>query len=348
MRTQNRNGLTLIDVAVVLIILVVLAAFLLPATRGSREAALRSNCKNKLRQLGLAMHNYHETHLVFPPGWVAVRGPLSGEQERSAYGWGTYIIPFIDSAPLYRSINFKAADPSFQVQGQGSRGEFAQKLLPCYRCPSDLGESQDRTSSVALMGTTNYVGNFGVGIPLFEHESQMMQGAFGCNSSIRIRDIRDGTTNFVLAGERMLLPSGTAWAEHRVEGPFNSYWAGIPRGVNPLAIVGTITDGDITEVTNPEAALHDGLLNSRGPLNGYHSDPKRLRYIGINRTSDGKPMSSSELAGKSVSSGFSSYHSGGAQVLLGDGTVRFISNSISPVTLIDLMRRADGQTLGEF
>ena len=343
MTAQNRKGVTILDVLVVLVILVVLAAVLLPGVGRHGEASRRSDCKNKLKQIGLAMHNYLETHNTFPPGWVAVRGPSSGEQERSAYGWGTYIIPFIESSPLYKSIDFKADDPTFQTQAQFSFRQFAQTAMPIYRCPSDLGESQDRTSSVALMGTTNYVGNFGVGIPLLEHESQMMQGVFGCNSRIRIRDLRDGTTNVVLAGERLLPRVGTAWTEGRLDGPFNSYWAGIPRGTNPLAIVGTVTDGDITELDSDEA-----MLNHKGQLNGYNRVPQQVRGIAINKTINGQRVSSGELVGKSVSGGFNSYHPGGAQIMLGDGSVKFVSESVDPNTWINLMRRSDGEQLGEF
>lgn len=350
MGTQDRKGVGALDVIVVLVILMVMAALLLPATRSTGGAARRSDCKNKLKQLGIGLHNYHETFGTFPPGWVAVRGPESGEYEQSAYGWGSYVLPFIDQAPLYRKIFTGGPDPSFAGQ---AKKEFhcLGTILPSYRCPSDVGESQDLTASVSPLGTTNYVANFGVGIPARQHDQFFMQGVFGENSRIRIRDIRDGTTNVVLVGERCLPRAGTYWHPGKIDGAFNSYWAGFPSGTDPLAIVGTVVEGALPQVGSTQAEerrrnIQADLLNLEGPLNGAIGPRHALRQLRLNKLSDGTPTFA--RGSSSVSASFSSYHPGGGQILLGDGSVRFISDSVDPQTYINLMRRADGQVLGEF
>lgn len=344
MSTENRNGLTLIDVGVILILMLVVLALLLPWLNQSHPVSHRSECKSMLKQIGLALHNYEEVHKTFPPGWVSVRGTSSGKQEQSAYGWGTYILPFLDQSQLLKSIDFHSDDPSFQTQSQRPPAAFASTVLPAFRCASSLGESQDRTSSVSAMGTSDYVGNFGVGLPLLHHDSDSVRGIFGCNSRIRIRDIRDGVTNVVLAGERMQPRVGQTWPLGHVDGPFNSYWAGIPRDTSPLAIVATVTDGDVTESGVEDMAA----LNIKGKLNGFNSTLPQLRAILINKSIAGKSLSDKSNSGREVCGRFSSYHGAGAQVLMGDASVRYVSESVDPNTWINLMRRNDGETLGEF
>lgn len=356
MSIRDRKGVTAIDVIVLIVILMVLAAVFFPwVANDHRPASRRSDCKNKLKQIGIAVHTYHEAFQTFPPGWVRVRGPKSGEEEQSAYGWSFYILPHMDQAPLYKKFSFSAPDPSFQTQADvmpsKSQTGLGAVLLPSFRCPSDVGEEQSLAVSGLLMGTTNYVGNFGVGIPERGHDSALMQGLFGENSRVRIRDIRDGTTNFVMAGERRLSRIGRDWPAGSFDGPFNSHWAGLPRGTNPLAIVATVTTGRHEQAGSEAAAarradIENDLLNLRGPLNGVQgSSPQLLRFL-ANKTSNGQALSG--LNADSVSAGFSSHHQGSLQILLGDGSVRFISDSVDPTTYINMMRRADGEVLGVF
>lgn len=350
MEAQDRQGLTLLDVIVVLIIVMVMAALFLPAVRPGRQAARRSDCKNRLKQIGIALHTYHETHGRFPPGWVAVRGPQSGEFETSAYGWGTYILPFLDQAPLYKQgIDFQAADPSFQAQALSEK-KFAGTVLPAYRCPSCVGDAINSTSSIPTIGTTNYLANFGVGIPEYQHDPAFMQGLFGQNSSVRIRDIKDGTTNVILVGERSQPRTARHWTPGQLDGAFHSFWSGLPRGTNPLAIVITATDGRLPQAGSPEAEqrgadMASDLLNPVGPLNGTAGQVAVLKTLKINKLRDGTALTNPD---RSVSGSVSSYHPGGTHVLLGDGSVRFISDSLATHTYINLMRRADAQVLGEF
>lgn len=350
MHRRNRNGLTALDVAVTLVILLVLAALLLPAVnrRGHGGAALRSQCKNNLRQIGLALVNYHDVHRTFPPGWIA-----SEEKGRSSgFGWGYQILPFFDQAPLFKKLNAKVR----LTDSESNNAKLVGTILTAYRCPSDGGADQAKSMWCPDIGVTNYVGNFGVGLPSTYSSAAVdqptlrkkdhLQGILGPNSKVRIRDIKDGMSNVVLAGERRLpLKNGTDWPFHRAEGYFNSYWAGLPdvNLVNPLTIVATATGG------SPEANTVDDPLNLVGNLNALSSQDwkRKLPYFGVNR-GDGGELFGAVKDTTPVAAGFSSWHEGGAQVVIGDGSVRFISEKIDPIVFTNLMRRSDGESIGEF
>ncbi len=350
---EQRSEWSMSRVAVVLLVLMGLigAAITLPAIQQAREAARRTHCKKYTLFWGMALHTYHEAFQTFPPGWVAVRGPHSSKQEQSAYAVATYILPGLDMASLSRGIDFQGADPSFQTQAARPGFEFARHPIESFLCPSDDGPVAVRSSSGLQMGTTNYVVNFGVGLPERGHDPRMMQGIFGENSSTRIRDIRDGTTNVIFLRERRRANQGRDWPAGKVDGAFLSYWAGLPSGTNPLAIVATATTG-VIEPANSDAAhawLEDNsqhALNMKGPLNGVVGPSPALQKCGVNRASNGQQLSG--LLANEVSAGFSSHHENGVQVLMGDGSGRFVSNNVDPQTLINMMRRADGERLGEF
>lgn len=248
---QKHRALSWRTVFVVGCLLMVGTCIALPSILEAREKARRSQCKDRLKLLGIELHNYHETFATFPPGWVATGGMNDGKPEESAYSWMLLSLPFMDSQPLYKTIDLKAP---FQNEVQEKRERYrwhntdslGSVIQVSYRCPSDsVGPNIDVTSSVPAVPTSNYVGNFGVGIPRYSrHYSGLFQGIFAENSRVRIRDIRDGTSNVILAGERRMVSAGHTWTEGELEGPLNSYWLGFPRGTSPLAIGGSLTDGE--------------------------------------------------------------------------------------------------------
>lgn len=348
MRNRNRSGLTMLDVAVTIVILLVLAALILPRARMTGQVPHTATCKNNLKQIGLALMNYHDVHRSLPPGWIA-----SQEKDQSSgFGWGYHILPFFDQAPLFKKLNAKVR----LADSETDNAKLVGTILTAYRCPADGGVDQASSMWCPVIGVTNYLGNFGVGLPSTYSSTDgeqpklwsgyLTQGIMGANSRVRIRDVKDGMSNVIFAGERRLpLKNGTDWPVNRSEGYFNSYWAGIPDVslVNPLTIVATATGG------SPDGNSADDPLNLIGNLNAVSSPDwkRKLPYFGVNRGDGG------ELFGKvndttPVSAGFSSWHEGGAQVVLGDGTVRFLSENIDPIVFTNLMRRSDGETLGEF
>jgi hypothetical protein len=331
-----------------------LAALFFPKVHVDRRGARRKSCKNNLKQIGLALHNYHEVHKTFPPGWVANRqtdavNPVEG------YSWMVSAMGQFEVSGLVRDVDFHGSLSSPE------NAELVSTAYSAFRCPSETANAIAKSDTFSEMGTTNYVGMFGVGLPSAIQEARACQGIFGCNSRVRIRDIKDGTTNVIMVGERRLVRGGTDWKADAAEGSFNSYWAGIPnlKTDSPLCIVGTTMTG------NP--ALHsdgDGL-NSTGHINALQQPGLFPSFLplAINRTLDGKllptvletPTAFGQLMGKkeqsfgtSVTAGFSSRHVGGAQFLLSDGSVKFVSENVDSQTLVNISRRSDGQTVGAF
>ncbi len=272
LRNSQPRGFTLIELLVVIAIIAILIALLLPAVQQAREAARRSTCKNNLKQIGLAMHNYHGTYKMFPPGWV---GHASG-----GMGWSAFLLPGVDQGPLYKSLAETAtgAVPITAAQYQA--------VVPVYLCASDAsGNINSRRGNYAK---SNYHGIEGDA----DSANGAGNGTLFQNSSIRIRDMSDGVTNTIMVAERTW--SGTA------SGKSGGIWAGI-RAIG--------NHGEITEFTLNDAAHR------------------------INGTSDNAT---------------SSAHTGGAQAMLGDGSVRFLSENIDGAVWQNLGQRNDGNVLSDF
>ncbi len=191
-----QRGFTLIELLVVIAIIAVLIALLLPAVQQAREAARRSSCQNNLKQLGLALHNYNDVHKVFPPGIVNIgswtncsfmsNGVAVPNTEARSWGWGTFILPFIDNQPLYDTLRPNGC----RMPNEGTLfGGVAvlQRTLPSYRCPSDVGD--DVNVFMNNYATSNY--------PINERLSDV-------NTRRSFRDITDGLSNTMLIAERRL------------------------------------------------------------------------------------------------------------------------------------------------
>lgn len=170
---QKSNNLLWIIIGIAgggfVLLIVILPALLLPAVQQARDAARRSTSKNNMKMIGLALHNYHDTHRLFPPGAIETT------DGKPYHSWQTQILPFVDQAPLYNDIDFNVAwdDPNNQII-------FEQKI------PTYLNPSIEETISPDGYGLSHYVGN----------ELVMKK-----NGNIRIRDITDGTSNTILAVE---------------------------------------------------------------------------------------------------------------------------------------------------
>jgi prepilin-type N-terminal cleavage/methylation domain-containing protein len=212
----KRQGFTLIELLVVIAIIAILIALLLPAVQQAREAARRTQCRNNLHQIGLAMHNYHDTHGLFPPpvigrhanGLCAPPGITSTMP--GGWGWGAMILPFLDEAALFNASNF-----DLDV-GAGANSTVVQARLTQFNCPSDIDPSLRMSSGGVVAMTGNYAVNGGPSDwicgwctetnadgshwdPLRDWPSGT--GVFYLNSKTKIRDIIDGTSNTLMAGE---------------------------------------------------------------------------------------------------------------------------------------------------
>ena len=216
---RSERGFTLIEFLVVTAIIVVLIALLLPAVQQVREAARRTQCRNNLKQIGLALHSYHDTHSVFPPGWIAV----DNSQRPSAFGgtsgvgWAVHILPFVEQSGVYHLFNPNSALTSPE------NGELLNSQIPDYKCASDPQpdrfsiRSEAGGTLLAQLPVANYVGCFGPenlddcelspgNLPVMTDGTCRGSGVFTHNSSIRIAAITDGVSNTLMVGERKTRP----------------------------------------------------------------------------------------------------------------------------------------------
>ena len=209
------RGFTLIELLVVIAIIAVLIALLLPAVQQAREAARRTQCKNNLKQIGLALHNYHDSHRVFPPGWIAVdefRMP-SAHEGTSGVGWGAAILPYIEQDAIYRLFN-----PSLPLTDPAN-ASFLQSQVNAYKCPSDPQPLQfdlheeGGGSVLARLPIANYIAVFGPeslddcelsagNAPVLPDGTCKGSGMFYHNSSVKMASLTDGTSGTFMVGER--------------------------------------------------------------------------------------------------------------------------------------------------
>ena len=195
---QIRKGFTLIELLVVIAIIAVLIALLLPAVQQAREAARRSQCKNNLKQLGLALHNYHDTHTTLPPGAIQVF-ETNAQNEAT---WIAMILPYIDQQPFYNRANFSSCFGCVSSPGNPAY-EIVSPAIPMMLCPSD--KEHGLWGGAYRHG--NYVANAGLG-PLTSvsnpRPAGRTAGPFTMNSKTRLRDFTDGVSNTALATELMV------------------------------------------------------------------------------------------------------------------------------------------------
>ncbi len=196
--SSKLRGFTLIELLVVIAIIAVLIALLLPAVQMAREAARRTQCRNHLMQLILALHNYEQAHEVLPSGVVNPDGPIKNESKGFHFGWMAQILPFVDQNNVYRHLDFSAGvyDP---------RNSTARSAaVSVFFCPSEM--SPEKLDGV---GPTNYAGcHNDVETPIAADNT----GVLFLNSSVRIERIEDGSSNTLFLGEKLMEKGHLGWA----------------------------------------------------------------------------------------------------------------------------------------
>lgn len=312
--SRSRSAFTLIELLVVIAIIATLVAILLPAVQQAREAARRSSCKNNLKQIGLALHNYHDTFNVFPPGWIGAQDgrPHTGVYEegvdetdvavwRSGFSWSVMILPNMEQGALYDRFNFS------QVLSHTSNDVARANFLASFVCPSDpdgqgVFEIHDEDDNHYDVAPSNYPGVAGdeeldeaeitdAGNPYGQY---INTGIFFHNSKIRLADVTDGSSNTLMVGERK------TWvdSDHGDE-LFYGTWAGI-------------------------------IPNSEHPY---------ARFLGHAEHAPNHAEHAED---------FGSNHKGGAQFVLGDGSVHFISENLDEDLFKALSTRGSGEVVGQF
>lgn len=303
----QRSGFTLIELLVVIAIVAVLIALLLPAVQQAREAARRIQCKNHLKQLGLAFHNYHDTCLLFPPGqftYFGLEEPFAIGTSRVSFV--APILPYLDQVPLFNAVSdYTSGRVVSPLTGTlGSTGLFGTKIgstkIAVLMCPTD--PHSGKTSATHQYGFySNYVSSFGSN----DFSTNQGNGVFYPLSSTRLRDLTDGTTNTVMAGE-IIIASEDSDA----------------RGAIYMAL-----DGNM-------------FFSTMYSPNSPNGDKSQLCASML-------PYAPCSNMGNNIQS-VRSYHSGGAQILLADGSVRFVTNSISQSIWNALGTIHGGEAAGDF
>ncbi|MEX1039942.1 MAG: DUF1559 domain-containing protein [Pirellulaceae bacterium] len=205
----KREGFTLVELLVVIAIIGVLVALLLPAVQQAREAARRMSCSANFKQVALAIHNYHDTHLVFPVG-AGIGGGCSGTTEKHMFSWGVHLLPYIEQSARYNQIDFTLAtnDPVNYESSTNPQGGLGP--VTTYICPSNpqsdlminpgfsaLLEAVPRTDMAGVTDSRDWRCNAGAGV----RPRPDGNGALVAWSKIRFKDIIDGTSNTLIIGE---------------------------------------------------------------------------------------------------------------------------------------------------
>jgi len=338
----SKRGFTLIELLVVIAIIAILIALLLPAVQQAREAARRTQCKNNLKQLGLALHNYHDTLNTFPyrQGGTNTNDAVNGNWGRLSGMVG--LLPYFDQAPLYNQIMspLTIGATTYPANGPAPWQEAYtpwNAIIPGLLCPSESVHVR-----VNKIGNSSYAFNGGDSLNV---NATNPRGPFGVNSRCNMRDFSDGSSNTIMMGERIfplsnndignVLYSSNYTIPNDCRATFNKTTKQYTTGTPQQQSGDRWTDGGaaysaintILPINSPSCAW-----NNHDAQNGFYSAGSR--------------------------------HTGGCHVVLGDGSVRFISENIDSGNLgIDasnpsgqspygvwgsLGSKSAGETIGEF
>ncbi|QDU18305.1 DUF1559 domain-containing protein [Urbifossiella limnaea] len=309
--TRPRRGFTLIELLVVIAIIGVLIGMLLPAVQKVRESAARVKCKNNLKQIGLALHNYHDRTGSFPPGYTANAAAADGTGP--GWGWAAFLLPDLEQENVYRLIDF--AQPMTAARHDAVR----QVTVSFLRCPSDprqdpipLSEFENPASLTTPLGRSNYVACYGNTPYLGESPAVLTthltvdgvlgRGMFYRNSRTRIADILDGLSNTFAVGEKNAQATMASWA-------------GVVPGATWRSANDTANYGGIP--SNLPAALVLGHACRQHPPS----------------------------AAAGVAEDFSSPHVNGVNALFADGSVHAVRQSVSMSVYPFTATIADGKAL---
>jgi len=187
----GRTGFTLVELLVVIAIIGILIALLLPAVQAAREAARRSQCTNNLKQICLAVHNYHDTYKSFPTGHIMNPGPGRG------WAWSAMILPFVEQKPLHDQFDFEV-NPT-----DAPNDALMSTVLESFRCPSAASTPETKNRDSQTFAITSYAGNCGMFRESFNqnHDRKRKNGVFLRQDAIKFADITDGTSNTLMMGE---------------------------------------------------------------------------------------------------------------------------------------------------
>ncbi|MEZ6045255.1 MAG: DUF1559 domain-containing protein [Planctomycetaceae bacterium] len=313
---NSRRGFTLIELLVVMAIISILLALILPAVQSTRSAARRTACRNNLKQLGIALHTYHDLHRSFPAGHLETG--LNGPAYRHQMGFLTYLLPFVEAENTYELIDFNEIGPSDEDPNpNGSASEnpafyaAGTQEIGTFRCPSDPTLRSDPTWAPA-----NYLGNQG---PECECRGKECEGLFGHDTWMSFSDIPDGTSHTIALGETLI---GDLDVDTLNDNYFYRPTGGDASDINTCQS-GVLSRSDRATIWFGGHPQHNMLSTDRAP------NDHRFDCIAPNNAC-------SNFAARSA-------HPGGALFCYADGSVHFIGNGITTEVIQALGSRRGGE-----
>ena len=341
MERQRRgfaSGFTLVELLVVIAIIGILIALLLPAVQAAREAARRSQCSNNLKQLGLALHNYHDSFKTLPMGWVE----QTTVEDEGNWGWPAYVWPYIEAGTISDTVRINqgvSLADDLLPQTAGGNLEVMQQPLSVFLCPSDAEppittarRPRDSTGTAQDVARSNYVamnaswqGSLNSGQPSDANVANRANGCFFRHSHVNFAGIKDGSSNTIFLGERAWRIADPRFGEQNCRA---SNICGMRYRTDLTELRRGKTSGQMFVLAEGQAGINVFMNTAGATQNDNNGECNR---------------------------GLASNHPGGVGVVLGDGSVRFISETIDfndnraiNSTYEFLCGRNDGYTVGEF
>ncbi len=335
-QSKHHRGFTLIELLVVIAIIAILVALLLPAVQQAREAARRTQCKNHLKQIALAIHNYVDVATVLPPS-ACIDTEITATGNNGSWGVHGRILPFLDQANLYNSVDLTIAW-DFQQAIDGLK-------IPIYACPSDprSDESRNPGKGRPVLYPTTYGFNFGTWFVFDPITGRGGDGAFYPNAKLRMAAFTDGTSNTLLVAEVK------AWTPYRRNGGPSTTTA--PSSVTEAEVI--VASGVQFKNTGhtewPDGRVHHHGFTTTMPPNSQVSCSDGSNIFDecdYNSWQEGKNGVNGSPSYAIITS--RSYHDGLVNVGLADGSIRSISESLDKGVWRALGTRNGGEVIGQF
>ncbi|MEI6686055.1 MAG: DUF1559 domain-containing protein [Planctomycetota bacterium] len=320
-----RKGFTLIELLVVIAIIAILIGLLLPAVQKVRESSAKMSCTNNIKQIALALHGYHDRALQFPPGCTPDLAPNAASWGSS---WKVFILPNIEQNGIFSNWQFTGSSGAFNANNQ-SYVNNSKVTIKTYRCPSSLLPAYETSNNKQMF--TSYVGIAGSVLTAMNggnHGQVSGGGILFPNSAITLSGIPDGTSNTIMVGEQ---------SDHLRDA------AGLPTIGGAGAITSQGPWGWTMGCNNDTRVPPN--YQSGGDNRAFQTSTTRwsINQRGLGNTSGN---GTNEDAGVNVP--LSSGHTGGVNVAMADGSVKFISQNIPLLTLQYLSDRADGNVVSSY